>query len=169
MHVQGSRSFHSLTYRPKRSHKCLIEEMSCISLVFRENSLIPMPSSIHLQCVLVQFSLTRLCKQLKEHQRMGDVSTDAHPSVVFELFLHKSEFPWHFLPSQLFFLLRNRLRLEDVTLSMSSLLVVLRDLSAWFSIFDTAHLTDLGSKTGYHRLTSFRFLSNNLLIYHAGS
>ena len=39
----------------------------------------------------------------------------------------------------------NRLRLNYVTLS--SLLVVLSDLSAWFSIFDTAHLTDLGSKT----------------------
>ena len=65
-------------------------------------------------------------------------------------------------------LLRNRLRLNDVTLSMSSLLVVLRDLSAWFSIFDTAHLTDLGSKTGNHRLTSLK-MSNNLLIHHAGS
>ena len=74
---------------------------------------------------------------------MGDVSADVHPSVVFELFSPKSEFPWHFLRS----LQRNRLRLNDVTLSMSSLLVVLRDLSAWFSVFDTAHLTDLGSKT----------------------
>ena len=64
-------------------------------------------------------------------------------------------------------LLRNRLRLNDVTLSMSSLLVVLRDLSAWFSIFDTAHLTDLGSKTKYHRLTSLK-ISNNLLIHHGG-
>ena len=42
-------------------------------------------------------------------------------------------------------LLRNRLRLNDVTLSMSSLLVVLRDLLAWFSIVDTASPTDLGS------------------------
>ena len=65
-------------------------------------------------------------------------------------------------------LLRNRLRLNDVTLSMSSLLVVLRDLSAWFSIFDTAHLTDLCSKTGYYRLTSLK-MSNNLIIYHADS
>ena len=65
-------------------------------------------------------------------------------------------------------LLRNRLRLNDVTLSMSSLLVVLRDMSAWFSIFDTAHLTDLGSKTGYRRLTSLK-MSNKLLIHHAGS
>ena len=71
---------------------------------------------------------------------MGDVSADAHPAVVFELFVHKSEFPWHFLP-------RNRLRLNDVTLSMSSLLVVLRDLLAWFSIFDTANPTNLGSQT----------------------
>ena len=47
---------------------------------------------------------------------------------------------------------------------MSSLLVVLHDLSAWFSIFDTAHLTDLGSKTGYRRLTSLK-MSKNLLIH----
>ena len=99
---------------------------------------------------------------------MGDVSADTPPSVVFELFLHKSEFPWHFLPSQVFCSAKNRLRLNDVTLSISSLLVVLRDLSAWFSVFDTAHLTDLGSKTGYHRLTSLQ-MSNNLLIHHAGS
>ena len=65
-------------------------------------------------------------------------------------------------------LLRNRLRLNDVTLSMSFLLVVLRERSAWFSIFDTGHLTDVGSKTGYHRLTSLK-VSNNLLIHHAGS
>ena len=65
-------------------------------------------------------------------------------------------------------LLRNRLRLNDVILSMSSLLVVLRDMSAWFSIYDTVHMTDLGSKTGYHRLTSLK-MSNNLLIHHAGS
>ena len=45
-------------------------------------------------------------------------------------------------------LLGNRLRLNDVMLSMSSFLVVLRDMSAWFSIFDTARWTDLGSKTG---------------------
>ena len=65
-------------------------------------------------------------------------------------------------------LLRNRLRLNDVTLSMSSLLVVLRDLSSWFSIFVTVHLTDLGSKTGYRRLTSLK-MSNNLLIHYASS
>ena len=65
-------------------------------------------------------------------------------------------------------LLRNRLRLNDVTLSMFSLLVVLHDLSAGFSIFAATHLTDLGSKTGYRRLTSLK-MSNNLLIHHAGS
>ena len=59
-------------------------------------------------------------------------------------------------------------RLNDVTLSVSSLLVVLRDLSAWFSIFDTAHLVDLGSKAGYRRLTCLK-MSNNLLIHHVGS
>ena len=65
-------------------------------------------------------------------------------------------------------LLRNRLRLNDVTLSMSSLLVVLRDLSAWFSIFDTAYPTNLGSKTGYRRRRSLK-MSYHLLIHHAGS
>ena len=65
-------------------------------------------------------------------------------------------------------MLRNRLRLNDITLSISSLLVVLRDLLAWFLIFDTAILTDLGSKTGYRSLTSLK-MSNNLLIHHAGS
>ena len=65
-------------------------------------------------------------------------------------------------------LVRNRLRLNDVTLSMSSLLVVLRDLSAWFSNFDTAHLTDPCSKTGYRILTCLK-MSNNLLIHHTGS
>ena len=100
---------------------------------------------------------------------MGVASADANLSVVFELFWHKSEFPWHFLSSHVLIvaLLRNRLRLNGVTLSMSSL-VVLRDMSAWFSIFDTANLTDLGSKTGYRTLTSLKMLSN-LLIYHAGT
>ena len=32
---------------------------------------------------------------------------------------------------------------------MSSLLVDVRDLSAWFSTFDTAHLRDLRSNTGF--------------------
>ena len=64
--------------------------------------------------------------------------------------------------------LKNRLRLNGVTLSMYSLLVVLRDLSAWFSIFDTAHLKDLGSKTEYCKLTCLK-MSNNLLIHYAGS
>ena len=64
-------------------------------------------------------------------------------------------------------LLRNRFRLKDVTLSMSSLLVVLRDLSAWFSILDTAHMTDPCAKTGFRRLTSLK-MSNNLLFYHGG-
>ena len=68
---------------------------------------------------MVQSSLTRLCKQLKEHQRMGDGSANAHPSVVFELFCQKSEFPWHFLSNQgILALLRNRLRLNDVISSM---------------------------------------------------
>ena len=61
-----------------------------------------------------------------------------------------------------------RLRLNDVTLSMSFLLVVLRDLSAWISIFCNAQLTELGSKTGYHRLTSLK-MSKNFLIHHAGN
>ena len=79
---------------------------------------------------------------------MGDVSADAHPSVVFQLFLAHIRVPVTFFTKPgIFALLRNRLRLNDVTLSMSSLLLVLRDLMTWFSIFNTAHLTDLGSKT----------------------
>ena len=78
---------------------------------------------------------------------MGDVSADARPSVVINCF-EQIRVPVAFLTKLgILALLRNRLRLNDVTLSMSSLLVVLRDLPAWFSIFDTAHLTDLGSKT----------------------
>ena len=98
---------------------------------------------------------------------MGDVSADAHPSVVFELFCTNRVPVAFFTKPGILALLRNRFRLNDVTMSMSCL-VVLRDLSAWFSIFDTTHLTDLGSKTGYCRLTSLK-MSNNLLIHHAGS
>ena len=65
-------------------------------------------------------------------------------------------------------LLRNRLRLNDITLSVSFLLEVLRDLSAWFSVFDTANLTNLGFKAGYCRLRSLK-MSNNLFFHHAGS
>ena len=36
------------------------------------------------------------------------------------------------------------------------------------SFFDTANLTDLGSKTGYRTLTSLKMFSN-LLIHHTGS
>ena len=63
---------------------------------------------------------------------MGNVSADAHPYVVFELFLAQIPVPVAFLtkPGILETLLRNRLCLNDVTLSMSSLLVVLRGLSA---------------------------------------
>ena len=65
-------------------------------------------------------------------------------------------------------LLRNRLRLNDVTLPLSSLLVVLRDLSTQFSIYNTAHMRDNGSMTGYRTLTNLK-ISINLLIHHAGS
>ena len=100
---------------------------------------------------------------------MGDVSADAHPSVIFKLFLAHIRVPVAFLTKLgILAMLRNRLHLNDVTLSMSSLLMVLRDLSTWFSIFDTAHLTELGSKTGYRRLTSLK-MSNNWLIHHVGS
>ena len=90
-----------------------------------------MSSSIHLQCAVAQFRLTRLCKQLTEHKRIGDVSADAHHTVVFELFLSQIRVPVAFLfKPGILAMLRHRLRLNDVTLSMSPLLVVLRDLSA---------------------------------------
>ena len=100
---------------------------------------------------------------------MGDVSADEHPSVVFELFLAQIRVPTAFLTKPgILFLLRNRLPLNDVILSMSSLLVALRDLSTWFSIFDTAHLTDYCSKTRYRTHTSLK-MSSNSFIHHAGS
>ena len=99
---------------------------------------------------------------------MGDVSTDAHPSVVFELFCTNPSSRGISYQARYSCSAKKPLRLNDVNLSMSLLLVVLRDLSAWFSIFDTVHLTDLSSKTGYHGLTSLK-MSNNLLIHHADS
>ena len=68
---------------------------------------------------------------------MGDVVAGAHKSVIFELFWQKFEFPWHFLPSQVFALLRNRLRLNDVTLSLYTTLGLF--LSVWER---TAHLVN---------------------------
>ena len=65
-------------------------------------------------------------------------------------------------------LLRNRLRLNDVTLQLSSLLVVLRDLSEQFSIYNTVHMRDNDSKTGYRTLKSLK-MSINLLTHRAGS
>ena len=98
---------------------------------------------------------------------MGDVSADMHLSVIFGLFLAQVRVPVAFLTKPgILALLRNRLRLNDVTLLMASLLMVLHNLSAWFSIFDIAHLTDLGSKTGYRRHTIFK-MSSNLLIQHS--
>ena len=98
---------------------------------------------------------------------MRDVSADARPLVVFEMFLAQIRVPVAFLTKPgILALLRNRLHLNDVIFSMFSLLVVLPDLSAWFSIFDTAHLTDNGSKTGYRTLTSLK-MSSSLLIHHA--
>ena len=60
-------------------------------------------------------------------------------------------------------LLRNQLRLDDVTLSLSSLLVELRGLSGIMSIFDTDHLSELGSKTRCHTHISLG-MSNDLLF-----
>ena len=74
-----------------------------------------MSSSIRLQCAVVQFSLTRLCKQLTEHQRIGDVNADAHHNVVFEQFWHRSESVPFLTKPGILALLRNRLRLCDVT------------------------------------------------------
>ena len=58
---------------------------------------------------------------------MGNVCVGAHHTDVFKLFWHKSEFQLRFFTKPgILVLPRNRLRLDDVTLSMSSLLVVLR-------------------------------------------
>ena len=63
----------------------------------------------------------------------------------------------------IFALLSNRFRLNDVTLSMSSFLVV-----GMLSIFDTARMTDLGSNIEYRILKSLK-MSSNELIHQAGS
>ena len=56
---------------------------------------------------------------------MGDVSADAHPSVIFKLFWAQILVTGAFrIKPGILALLRNRLRLNDVTLSMSSVLVV---------------------------------------------
>ena len=52
--------------------------------------------------------------------------------------------------------LRNQSRLDDATLSMSSILVVFRGLVGMTSIFVTVRLTELCSKTGYRTLTSLK-------------
>ena len=60
----------------------------------------------------------------------GDVRVGAHHSVVFELFLAQIRVPVVFLTKPgILVLISNRLRLGDVTLSIPSLLVVLRGLS----------------------------------------
>ena len=74
---------------------------------------------------------------------MGDVNADAHHTVVFEQFCHKSESVPFLTKPGILALLRNRLRLCDVTLSMSSLLVVLRHLSGM--VFDFRHCSTDGS------------------------
>ena len=113
------------------------------SLVFRENSLNPMSSSIHLQCIVVQFSLTVTVTGTPTYGRRQRRRV---PFSRLCTILAQIRAPGPFLTKPgILALLRNRLRLNDVTLSMSSPLVVLRDLPAWFSIFDTAHLTDLCS------------------------
>ena len=76
-----------------------------------------MSSSIHLQCIVFQSSLTR----------MGDVSPSEHLSVVFELFgTNSNSLNWHFLELSA---AKKPITLNDVKLSMFSLLVVLRGLS----------------------------------------
>ena len=49
-------SFHSLTYRPKRSHSCLIEEMSFHFTGLSWKRLHSKLTCIHLQCVVLQVS-----------------------------------------------------------------------------------------------------------------
>ena len=44
---------------------------------------------------------------------MANVSLVVHRLVVFELFCHKSEFPWYFLPSQVIFHCLRKLGVEE--------------------------------------------------------
>ena len=65
-----------------------------------------MSLSIELQFAVVQVSLTLLCKQLTEEQRMGDDSAGRAPfsPASLKCFCTNREFPFHFLPSQVFLL-----------------------------------------------------------------
>ena len=124
-------SFHYLTFHRRRSHTYSIE-MSGNFAGHRWNSFIPMSSSIHLQYGVASLVSDVYAKQLKGRQRMGDVSLVAHHlshrwTVLSLEFLTKSG---------ILVLLRIRIRLDDVTLQMSSFLVGIRGLSLWcrFSI-----------------------------------
>ena len=67
----------------------------------------------------------------------------------------------------IFALLRNRLRLNDVTLSMFSPGGLTWSVGM-LSIFDTARMTDLGSKIEYRTLKSLK-MSSNETIHQAGT
>ena len=98
---------------------------------------------------------------------MNDLSTGTHHSV-FELFWHKSEFPWHFFEA--------RYSCAAKKLITSELRHIVNVLSpgglTWsvgmISIYDTAYLMDIGCTTWHHTLTCLK-MSSKLLIYHADS
>ena len=126
--------------------------MSVSTLVVRENSFILMSSSKHLQCVVAQSSLTRLCKTVKGAPANGWRQRDCAALSRFWTVLSQNRVPVIFLTKLgILVLLRKRLRMDDVALA-----------------FDTARLTELASMTGYRKLTSLK-MSSDLFIFHISS
>ena len=106
-----------LVFRPDNIDKTVPYKCRAISLVVCENSFISVSSSIHLQCVVAQSSLTRLCKTVNGTPMYGRRYLSLNC-------LAQIRVPAAFLTKPgILVLLRYRLRLNDATLSMSSLLV----------------------------------------------
>ena len=130
-----------------------------ILLVFRENNFISMSSCIHLQCWHLYV------KQLTENQRMGDVSSVAHQSSFNSFGTNPSSRGISYLARYSCAAkkpITSEWRYIDNVLSPGGF----TSSFGMMSIFDTANLIDLGSKTGYRTLKSLK-MSNNLLIHQA--
>ena len=121
-------------------------------------------------CIVLLSSLVShvYVKQLTENQHMGNVSAGAHHSVVLNGFGTIPSSVAFFTKPSIHVLRRNRLRLNDVTLSMVLSPGDLTWSVGLMSVFYVAQLTDLGCQTRYRTSTSLKMFSN-MLIRHAGN
>ena len=123
-----------------------------------------MHSSFHLQCVVVLSRSTRLRKTVKGTPTYGRCQRSRASLSCFWAVLSQIRVPVAFrTKSDILVLLRNRLGIDDVTLPKPSFRMELRCLSVWSRFFDTAHLTELVSKTGCHTHKSLKMSSNFLI------